>query len=137
MHLPHGLSRTFQTAYSGLGRVVVISMRGAGWFRRYELRPSKTIKRTNPWRNSRVELQEDDPGDAHVCVDDTEQHAERIERLYDDDAAFDRGTHCEGRLVVHQPRMLRIPPAPEEHDTKQEQIEPIYHQGKAICDVLG
>jgi hypothetical protein len=25
MHLPHGLSRTFQTAYSGLGRVVVIS----------------------------------------------------------------------------------------------------------------
>ena len=25
MHLPHGLSRAFQTAYSGLGRVVVIS----------------------------------------------------------------------------------------------------------------
>ena len=26
MHLPHGLSRTFQTAYSGLGPVVVISV---------------------------------------------------------------------------------------------------------------
>jgi hypothetical protein len=26
MHLPHGLSRIFQTAYSGLGRVAVISM---------------------------------------------------------------------------------------------------------------
>ena len=98
----------------------------------HSLSPSKAIKQTKPWRNGIVELHQDDERDAHVRVNDAEQHAEHIECLPDDDAAFVCRTRFDGCLIFHKPRALRIPPTAEEHGAKQKNIEPIHHQGKAI-----
>ena len=57
-----------------------IRIRGvAGWAFMVARRPLKTIKTTNLWRNSIVELHEDDERDAHVGVEDAEQQAESVE----------------------------------------------------------
>ena len=59
------------------------------------------------------------------------------EGLRDDDAAFDRGPHVDCRIVLHESRSQRIPPAAEEHGAEKQHVEPVHNKGGAIGDELG
>src|SRR5438552_17698613 len=98
---------------------------------------SKTIKRANPGRNYIVELHQDDEHDAQVRADDAKQRAKSIERLCDDDAAFDCGAHFSGGIVFQKPCAHRIPPTGEEHSAEKENIEPVHNKSSAIVAELG
>src|SRR5262249_42650698 len=76
-----------------------------------------------------VDLHEKDESDAWERADDAEQHAERIERLADDDAPLDRLIDV-GRCVgLNQPGVARAAPAPIQGQSQQGQVGPIYQHG--------
>src|SRR5271157_736179 len=90
-----------------------------------------------PWSNGVVELDKKNGGDAPACTDETQQGASCVKRLSDDHAAANGRANL-GRCVFADEAVPDgIAPTDVEQRARQEDVQPVSEQGRAIGDEVG